>query len=107
MEKKIKPLTKRDIFALPEGKFAGLKFISLDSLKSSCEFYLRYKDRPDLLMKEHPEYKEEIQKIEEEVRQYVLENVHENLIDIFIEETSKRYNNWLFELSFMKIIETI
>ena len=29
-------------------------------LKSACEFYLRYKDNPELLMKEYPEYKNTI-----------------------------------------------
>ncbi|MGQ4892954.1 MAG: hypothetical protein ACP6IP_10815 [Candidatus Njordarchaeia archaeon] len=38
-------------------------YASKESIKSACEFYLRYKDNPELLIKEHPEYKKEIGKI--------------------------------------------
>jgi len=33
-------------------------------IKSACEFCLRYKDNPELLVKEYPEYKEDVKKIE-------------------------------------------
>ena len=29
-------------------------------IRKACEFYLRYKDKPELLVKEHPEYLEEV-----------------------------------------------
>jgi|GEM_PF-2770731 len=32
-------------------------------IKSACEFYLKYKDKPELLLKEHPNLKEEIERI--------------------------------------------
>ena len=39
-------------------------------IKSACEFFLRYRDKPELLIKEHPELKGEVEKrflIEKEV----------------------------------------
>jgi len=30
-------------------------------LKSACELYLRYKNRPELLIKEHPEYEKDVE----------------------------------------------
>ena len=31
-------------------------------IKQACEFWLRYKDKPELLIKEHPEYEYELKK---------------------------------------------
>jgi len=31
---------------------------SFERVKSACEFYLRYKDNPELLIEEHPEYED-------------------------------------------------
>jgi len=39
------------------------KVFKSEDVKSACGFYLRYKDKPELLIKEHPEYKKEIEKI--------------------------------------------
>jgi len=54
-------------------------------LKSACEFYLRYKDKPELLIKEYPEYKEEL---DEEGWWF-----------------SSEYNNWLFKLAFKDVFK--
>ena len=56
-------------------------------IKSACEFYLKYKDKPELLIKEHPEYKSEIGTLR------YLE---------FKEELNfeEEYNTWLFKLAF-------
>jgi len=48
-------------------------------LKSACEFYLRYKDKPHLLIQEHPKYEKQARK--------------------FLDDVEK-YNDWLFKLAF-------
>ena len=51
-------------------------------LKSACEFYLRYKDNPELLINEHPKYEKEIQKLWKN------------------KNFTATYNDWLFKLAF-------
>jgi len=77
-------------------------------IKSACEFYLKYKDDPDLFITEHPEYKEEI---EEEKREFqsVVENMKQSLIPdivkgIVLSLGYKEYNEWLFKLAFRDIL---
>ena len=66
-------------------------------LKSACEFYLRYKDKPALLAKEIPKYKKEIEKFgEKEVLSPVLHRTYE--------WDFKKYNEWLFCLAFKGVM---
>jgi len=71
-------------------------------LKSACEFYLRYKDNPELLIKE---------------QSWILELEYEgNRIDDVLDygagcwqavwgEDIKKYNEWLFKLAFKDVIK--
>jgi len=69
-----------------------IKEVLKQRIKSACEFYLRYKDKPELLVKEHPEYKKELSS---------------NLLPL--EELSYWeqliYNEWLFKLAFKDVLE--
>ena len=57
-------------------------------IKSACEFYLRYKDNLELFIKEHKEYKDEIEE-------------KDNIF--FLGGLS--YNEWLFKLAFKDVLE--
>jgi len=64
-------------------------------IKSACEFYLRYKDNPELLIKEHP-------KCEDEVVSMCFagwdDYYRRNLI------VTTEYNEWLFKLAFKDVL---
>ena len=64
-----------------------LKQEILQRIKSACEFYLRYKDRIDILEEEQPKYKKEISKFYSTYRGALIPNLDE-------------YNEWLFRLAF-------
>jgi len=65
-------------------------------LKSACEFYLRYKDNPELLIKKHPKY-------ENDVEEFILKlRDAEDGFDIW--ETHDKYNDWLFKLAFKDVL---
>ena len=61
--------------------------IFLKSFRDVCDFYLRYKDKPELLF--------------EEKREYRLTLTH------FFDDDKNmsRYNEWLFKLAFKSILE--
>ena len=63
-------------------------------LESACEFYLRYKDNPELLRKEWDEYF-----YEKIVSYYGGINVSEVTVEIF--------NDWLFRLAFRDVFEGV
>jgi len=79
-------------------------------IKSACEFYLKYKDDPELLWKEQLDYIEKL-KVKRRLQQF-LTNIREILSSK--EEVScvhgwdmydkckllKEYNEWLFKLAF-------
>ena len=58
-------------------------------LKSACDFYLRYKDNPELLIKEYNEFSEIVKR---------------NNWD-FLESKIDEYNEWLFKLAFKDVLE--
>ena len=60
-------------------------------IKSACEFYLRYKDKPYLLIKEYPKY-------EKEVKQF------ETSDGIAVDGEGFYYNKWLFKLAFKDVL---
>jgi len=92
-------------------------------IKSACEFYLRYKDNPELLIKEHPEYKEEIESFrlipnpyfeECSTNEHLKEGDCRNCPDFVRENCFKgemienlafkeNYNEWLFKLTFKEV----
>lgn len=80
-------------------------------IKSACEFYLRYKDRPDLLLSEHPEYKKEVKGLNEikdatliDLFRIAKEEDNMNL-GMSILGLLNDYNDWLFKLAFKDILE--
>ena len=67
------------------------KIFDFQDVKSACEFWLRYKDRPNLFLNEQKEFAEEV-------------------IDKFYDETKgwknlDKYNEWLFRLAFKDVFE--
>ena len=60
-------------------------------LKSACEFYLRYKDNPELLINEHPEYKNKIKGTKRS--------------DLFGLLYDSDYQDWLFKIAFKDVME--
>jgi len=56
-----------------------IKEVLKQRIKSACEFYLRYKDKLELLEKEHP-----------------------NLVEY---DKNMKYNDWLFKLAFKDVLE--
>ena len=62
-------------------------------IKEACEFYLRYKDNPELLIKEHPEYEKEVKN----------KFYHPNVIDAYSLWSYDKYNEWLFKSTFKGI----
>jgi len=64
-------------------------------LKSACKFYLRYKDKPELLIKEHPEYKEELPTYYSDI---------ENSLN-WKNWKMMGYNEWLFKLAFKDVFK--
>ena len=74
----------------------------IQRIKSACEFYLRYKDEPDLLIKEHPKYKKELNeiiKIFNKEFSIAIEFLSLDKIEIR-EHFLPIYNDWLFKLTF-------
>jgi len=68
-------------------------------IKSACEFWLKYKDNPELLLEEYPEYEEKVKEIEKEA--YQKEFYMEFVKNYFLE----KYNEWLFKLAFKDVLE--
>jgi len=64
-------------------------------IKEACEFYLRYRDKPELFAKEREEH---------EVRQYIreVEKIldHKNFYWVMGKLAKFEYNDWLFRLAF-------
>jgi len=75
-------------------------------IKSACEFYLRYKDMPELLIKEHPEYEEELDKMVEEYTPLLLTK-SKLLFLLFGSVFINEYNEWLFKLAFKGIFKEV
>jgi len=61
--------------------------IFLKSFRDACEFYLRYKDKPELLFEEKREYR------------VILAHLFGD------DKDTSRYNEWLFKLAFKNILE--
>jgi len=66
-------------------------------IKSACEFFLRYWDRPALFLKDFPEFEKEFIK-----RKFMTEEGEftANLFDEYVE-----YVEWLFKLAFKDVLE--
>jgi len=72
-----------------------IEFIK-QQIKQACEFYLRYKDNPELLWKENPKYRKKLKKFG------ITEKwVSEDCDELYDWED---YNKWLFKLAFKGVI---
>jgi len=60
-------------------------------IKSACEFYLKYKDKPKQLIIDYPEYEEEVKRF--------MKGMFISPIAII------KYNEWLFRLAFKDVME--
>lgn len=69
-------------------------------LKSACEFYLRYKDTPELLVKEHYDLLKNMEQ-EDGWALVLLVAIPERIKIKRIDE----YNEWLFRLAFREVLE--
>lgn len=64
-------------------------------VKSACEFFLKYWDRPALLLKEQPQYRKELLEISpyfEKGKLYLIDD-----------DEMAEYNEWLFKLAFADV----
>jgi len=83
-----------------DGFFHAIELIK-QRIKFACEFYLKYKDNPELLAEEHPEYFSYIYKFE------VVGDCKNVLVfkDILIDVD--QYNEWLFKLAFKEVFDEV
>ena len=107
MKTKPKPLDLRWLKLL--GKECIVKQIILD-IKSACEFYLRYKDKPELFIEEQPEKaKIEIDYETAEDIMNEIERISERYGKLEGQATIRlkiiNYNDWLFKLAFKDVLE--
>ncbi|MHA1685266.1 MAG: hypothetical protein ACTSYD_02535 [Candidatus Heimdallarchaeaceae archaeon] len=85
---KPEPLKDAAIF---EERYTEL-FFPYNRVESACKFFLRYWDKPLLLLKEQPQYQKELLKISpyfEKGKLYLIDD-----------DEMAEYNKWLFKLSF-------
>ena len=104
---KPKPLDFNKILKIIERKDIGdytkaheIEEVIKRRLKSACDFYLRYKNKPELLVKEHPEIVKK--KIQEEKKFFKFYS-EENFI-IWGYKDNIEYNEWLFKLAFKGVL---
>jgi len=102
-EEKLKPLDLEDIWEQLREMFGRNPLGSYYSYKASdiiievlhrvelaCKFYLRYKDNPELLRKEHPELKRKCKRLS----RWAYESEYKPHSDM------AEYNEWLFKFTF-------
>ncbi len=100
-----KKLNKTEIRSILKGSKEYLLKEIKQRIKEACMFYLRYKDHPKLLIKEHPKYKKEFTKTFLEMMNYSPERLMDNKykwISMLME-----YNEWLFKLAFKDVFEKV
>jgi len=96
MKKKPEPLSSEKyrflrIESEKESIVLGSPFVYLHDVRLACKFYLRYRNNPELFMKEHPELKcKEFSKWIDDFKMGVIE---------------ENYNKWLFKLAFKGVIK--
>ena len=85
-------------------------------IKSACEFYLKYKDKPELLLKEYPEYSEKeipiLDSFDEPEDKVTFEEYIRILLKLdindfgeYCRQVENGYNDWLFKLTFKDVFE--
>jgi len=66
----------------------------INKIKSACEFYLKYFDKPYKLKKDYPKIADEVDEIIRETIEMTPE-----------EDGWSHYNKWLFELTFKDVLD--
>ena len=77
-----------------------LKKAVKQQIKSTCEFYLKYKDNPSKLWNERIDYIKKIKK-DKELWKFIEELNKNRCI------TLRKYNEWLFKLAFKPVFEEV
>lgn len=80
-------------------------------IKSACEFYLRYKDEPEELLKDFPELSNKkialLDIFDEPLKFVTLRKfieIIENLdYDVYVRQIDNSYNEWLFKYAFKSV----
>ena len=88
---------KRFVAVLRNGNWEGY---SVEDVKSAVEWFSKYKDRPDLLVKEQPIYKKEVDEMwykAKEKRSYSTHSAKEDFL--------KAYNEWLLKTAFEDVMK--
>ena len=76
-----------------------MKDFAEERIKSACDFYLMYKDNPELLIEEYPKYRKKV------------DSFYETETELFPYETNRcvflneKYNEWLFKLAFKGVLK--
>lgn len=95
----IKKWVKQDL-VVKEGNIDRAIDLTINKIKQQikerCEFYLKYKDNPELLIKEHPKYEDEVVGMcfagwDDYYRKNLIVTVD--------------YNKWLFKLAFKGVLD--
>jgi len=93
---------KRELQETIKTEVCGLLDKVEQHIKSACEFYLKYKDKPDLLVKRYPEYKADLTLFTKDVPFAV--PFDERLFNPLWFDYD-RYNEWLFKLAFKDVLK--
>ena len=121
MTERLKPLDLKDIENLFKNSEKGILYSGYveqlfneikQQIKSACEFWLRYKDKPELLVKEYPELKGELRRFGLDVN--VIESISSKDSEVWVLAKSytafkhfdkEKYQEWLFKLAFKGAIK--
>jgi len=88
-----------DLMNIPAVRINGEIFISLQRIKSACEFYLKYIHNPKLFFKNHEEY---VGWFMQEVGEGVYWRLMDDIADVY---DHRAYRIWLFRLAFADVFE--
>ncbi|MCD6434794.1 MAG: hypothetical protein J7L15_00150 [Clostridiales bacterium] len=73
--------------------------IKIDDVKSACEFYLKYFNKPKVFVKENPEYEQDLDK-------FILDRLSPDAFKYDLEFFDyDGYNEWLFKLAFKDVLD--
>jgi len=75
-------------------RFLSDKWVRVSDLESACEFYLRYKDRPDLFEKE-----------QKDLIDYDCRYDWDHTFVILKGNRAIKYKEWLFKLAFKAVLD--
>jgi len=111
LDNKENKFTERELLALLLDLYDNVIDEVKQRIKSKCEFYLRYKDDPEELVKDYPEFKVSkipllnmLDEVEGEIALKVfIEMIRELSYEEYLRQMDE-YNTWLFKLAFKDVI---